>query len=239
MSFDRWRSLVDGAEVDVGPAIPDSVDYRLPADEGSGQTVSPSIGDVDLSLEFDRWVSGSQYNGDVAVDPDDGEEGYTEDRVGVNSEQVTVGVWIDGVTVHGTASAFMAANVDEKTLDAPQNGWIYGIEGTDQISLYHCDGGFSQIFSVDLPSGTFDDHLMPVYVGDGDTGEIYLYNADGDLIANESGTESRDIGDAYFNLWFTGGDWSTGPTDDIWAASGTAMSQSEIEDVLTSTGPNA
>ena len=53
MSFDRWRSLVDGAEIDVGSDIPDSVvaQYDASAEDSTGSinTITDLIGTFDLS----------------------------------------------------------------------------------------------------------------------------------------------------------------------------------------------
>ena len=56
MSFDRWRSLVDGAEIDVGSAIPDSgLVQRNPFDEGSGSTVADAAGSNDGTVVGASW----------------------------------------------------------------------------------------------------------------------------------------------------------------------------------------
>ena len=44
-------------------AIPDSVVLRYPADEGSGQTLNDEIGNNDMGLSFDNWISGDYVGG--------------------------------------------------------------------------------------------------------------------------------------------------------------------------------
>ena len=65
--FTTWRSLVDGAEISD---IPDSEVYRWPADEGNGQTLNAEVGDIDISLNFERWASDANYVGGVAPNYD-------------------------------------------------------------------------------------------------------------------------------------------------------------------------
>lgn len=49
MSFDRWRSLVDGDEIDVQPAIPDSVVAQY-QNENFADPWPDSVGDADLDV---------------------------------------------------------------------------------------------------------------------------------------------------------------------------------------------
>ena len=58
MSFDRWRSLVDGAEIDLGSAIPDSdnlhAEYNLQEQpEGDGATIDTLIDQSDNGFDAD------------------------------------------------------------------------------------------------------------------------------------------------------------------------------------------
>ena len=63
MSFDRWRSLVDGAEIDVGSAIPDSgLAHQWNTDEGSGATLVDSNGGLDGTINGATWQSGAGTN---------------------------------------------------------------------------------------------------------------------------------------------------------------------------------
>lgn len=69
MSFNRWRSLVDGTEVDVGPAIPDSVLYQYDA-----QTLDLSDGDPVTTWE-DALDNRDLTEGDGATFESDGING--------------------------------------------------------------------------------------------------------------------------------------------------------------------
>ena len=66
MSFNRWRSLVDGAVV-FDDTIRDSVVNRLPLDEGSGTDVSDSVGNADGTLvNGGDWTTDSRFFGGTA-----------------------------------------------------------------------------------------------------------------------------------------------------------------------------
>ena len=74
MSFNRWRSLVDGAVV-FDDTIRDSVVNRLPLDEGSGTDVSDSVGNADGTLvNGGDWTTDSGFFGGTAPYFDGGSE---------------------------------------------------------------------------------------------------------------------------------------------------------------------
>ena len=120
MSFDQWRSLVDGAEIDVGSDIPDSAIWQIDAreiDASDGDTITTitdQIGDNDAtggdavfresgvnenpSLEFDGVDN--DYSAPVSVDQPHVIFAVVETFGGTSDQQWIAG---DTETTHGIA----------------------------------------------------------------------------------------------------------------------------------------
>ena len=233
--------------VSVGiDAIPDVIDYRWPADEGSGQTVAASVGDVDISLDFDRWVGGNQYNGGQAVNTESGDTFVTESRIQLTGTEFTAAVWTDGLNITGTFASIMhcgSSDGADPTSDEIVDGWLLGFDNTNGQSItvgYVDDQSFSRaIDDASLSVDATQDHLLWVLVGDGNNADVYVYD-ESELKDHVSGSASRGTQtDGFLGFNGSGGDFVEGPYDDMSAAENTAMSESEIDELHEVTGPNA
>ena len=121
MSFDRWRSLVDGAEIDVGSDIPDSVVSR-PEDDDSGT----STGETGLVIETkSEWPSiGARISNNTT--------GATTAYLRANDSTLIDSVDISGLS-SGDAFTFDGVGLDADTtfritLDADGAEYTHGVK---------------------------------------------------------------------------------------------------------------
>ena len=120
MSFDRWRSLVDGAEIDVGAAIPDSAIHQWPFDEGSGESVADSIGDIQGSVNGPTFISDG-WEGGSALDFDGG-----------GTDDVTFDSLVDETGVDSTFSVAITTDLNNTN---DQFIWTHRRSGSDRWVL--------------------------------------------------------------------------------------------------------
>ena len=117
MSFDRWRSLVDGAEIDVGSAIPDSVEYQWTtpidglSDNDLVETWPATVSDTDIDGEGVFYVE--NLNGSDAV-AGDGEDDY--------AVLGTLGDFGSNIMDSDFTKAFMLPEISEG-----DDGFFYGV----------------------------------------------------------------------------------------------------------------
>ena len=139
MSFNRWRSLVDGAEIDVGPAIPDSVvsrpddDATFDADESDGLTVA--FADEFGSFAFRISNNSSGFSRVRVYDYDAGSYVFNKD-ISAKSAGDTVVVELEvsgnvdyGVEIDNDGSEWTVGFADDGGIDYP-----YESEDVDIVS---------------------------------------------------------------------------------------------------------
>ena len=230
---------VDGRAV-ARRAIPDTVDERWPADEGSGTTLNNSITAVDISLTFDRWATGTQYNGDTAPDFANGDNATSGSQItGLNGTEAFVGLWLDNVTQSDDFAGILGTN---DAGDEPTDGYFVYFESVStELRAAHYDNGSRTdlLRNVAIPDAN-TNHLFVGYGVNGNNGELWVYDPSGTQQANATGTGARNVtGDEYLNLSTQFGDRDIiGPIDDIVSAA-TKPTTTQVEDIVNSTGPNA
>ena len=157
----------DSVTVEIGTAIPDSAVYRWEASEGSGQTLTDSIQEEGISLNFDNWVSGSQYVEGEAVDYDGTDDyGITGGSLPEldKSNDFSIEIWLE---INDTSGQIITNN----TGDAANNVAI----SIDQDDSSRIAAGVD--FDGDQPAGDF-------------TGLSELFQA---VLTWDSGTETAGL----------------------------------------------
>jgi hypothetical protein len=230
---------VDGQT--VFSAIPDSVDHRWPSDEGSGSTLSNSLTSVDISLTFDDWVSGSQYNGGTAPDYPDNDGASVDSQITVNDSQSFIGAWFDNISANEDFAGVFTASSDGSI---PTDGFMLFFESSsvDQLGLRLQDSGSNNEAFRNV--SILDPSTNHIFIGlglDGNEGELWVYDDAGNLDTNATGTASRGVtGDTDLSISTAFGDRDAqGRIDDIVAVESAKPTQSEVEEIVNTTGPNA
>jgi len=219
--------------------IPDSITNRWAATEGSGSTLSASKGAVNMSLNFSTWVTGTQFNGDTAPDADGSDDiATTTSNINVNGSQATVCFWTDGLDSGGSFSGLRNTRPDK---NLPTNGHVTFLEQNETtLGLrYFNNGSKNDVFrGLTIPDASSTQLFFAVVIN-GDNGTVYVYDINGQQ-ATGSGTATRgQTGDVPLSMMAGVGDHTEGAFDDVVASTTSALSQSEVEQVLNNTGPNA
>jgi hypothetical protein len=219
--------------------IPDSVDYRWPADENSGSTLSPTIGSVDISLNFSTWLNDSIYNGGTAPDFDGTDDiGTSASTIAINDTQGTITFWTDNIDSDTAARGLWDVSGDDGN---PTDGPQAFINGDTEVGYRFFSGGSgSELFSRPTVPDVTSNQLFWAFNFDGDNGEMWVYKSDGTQETNVSGTAVRgQTVDETLTLFAGVADHIGGALDDITVSTSQALTESDIEDILNTTGPNA
>jgi len=236
---DVQEITVDGQTVFA--ALPDSVTNRWPSDEGSGTTLADSLGDTDISLTFNRWASGSQFNGGAAPDYDSPSDDLGEAvDLGANDSAFSLGFWTDNISADAGFSR-LAIGGDGSTNSTVSNGWRLTFGSTlTTLRLRHRSGGSSSTVTTATIDDAATNQLFYAVTLNGDSGEIYVYDTGGQ-IANSSGSATRSLttNGHLVTMGESNGFTTGGQQDDIVAAIGSTWSESEVDTVFNNTGPNS
>ena len=169
MSFDRWRSLVDGAEIDVGPDIPDSEVYlhddwgdnKLQDREDSGTTTHNGVEGV-YRPEWETPSGRStptvddeelQIRGDDAI--------YTSINLNLD-EEITwewTNVFITGGTTDRTGAHLWTEQIDEISEDRFHDSYYLSLQEGFDLRLRHVDSSgdvTNLIEGPDVDEGRYD-----------------------------------------------------------------------------------
>ena len=155
MSFTRWRSLVDGTEVDVGPAIPDSEVYlqddwgdnKLTNRDDSGTTTYNGVEGVyrpEWTLEVGTPTASNQK-----IRVDDGELAYA--GINLNLDETVTWEWSGVESTSDSDTEWLGLGLFAETaIPAELNFNTTGLEdgyhiacssGGNFLRLYRLDGG--------------------------------------------------------------------------------------------------
>jgi hypothetical protein len=151
-------------------AIPDTTIEHWPCDDGSGSTLNNSITGNDISLDFDRWTSNTEFEGDTAPDfvPSNGDSGDATSNSAVQAFSYRVRLDDASPRRHQFSHS-----------DDPRGYWT----GTNNNSKWFFDSGNA------LP-GVSDSNPTNIRIiicgSDGSTTYIYVYDKDGNLIGSDS-----------------------------------------------------
>ena len=227
MSFTRWRSLVDGTEVDVGPAIPDSVISHLEFEDDSDTSTA-----VDSVGPYDGSITGASYTSDAAV----GDLALSFS----SGDQVSIGSNYDGATggeTNFSVAAWVKINSPKTrnpviTKDgfrtSSDNDWDMGVgdgglfarivDGSDNADIIQGAGN--------IPTDTWT-HIAFVV----DDSEIRGY-VDNSVVETISRTVSdiRDSNNAFVGFDDQNSVTLDGLTDDVFVAND-ALTDSDINDL--------
>ena len=224
MSFNVWKSLIDGTEIDVS-AIPDSVVSRWLLNEGSGTTAEDDVGDNDGSVTGATWESDGTV-GDY-LDFSGGDDEYVtvpyDSELDVDDQTgFTISVWL---YLEGDPSenATVFSNHDSDadngyTLQLGGENLANGNETRRVVPRFGERSYFSDSDSVD----DFYDHIVPVgewhhlsIAAEGEEARLIAHDADGNEEANEvlsisdtNGWSTQDSEDHHLGTpsWNVGGD---------------------------------
>ena len=136
MSFTRWRSLVDGAEIDVGSDIPDSVGTQYDAADVSGtiQTWPDAVGDRDIT-GGDPEVVDDELNGEpvVSFETDDLLSLDSSDWPDIDPPFTVIAVVSDMPQDSDNVSVFGEQDGDDNNVRIAwrNDSWTISIDGDD------------------------------------------------------------------------------------------------------------
>jgi len=219
--------------------IPDSeLDHRWRMDEGSGTALADSVGSESASLTGAGWQSDANATGGFWTTYDSTNDyGQTDSPIGCNNDQFTVMMWFewDG-TFSDNFFRFFQARGSRGVSGQTSDGWhIQSDNGTLDYNFF--SGGVSANditeYSGPIPE---NEPLFIALTGNGDNGEMYLYDSTQQLF-NGSGSGARgDKGTAKYLNWMAGNDRYTGGlADDPMVNTAKQLSQPTIEDIWQET----
>ena len=197
MSFNRWRSLVDGTEITL--AIPDSVlnnaDRLWWMDEGSGDVLNDEFGNVDGDLFNVDWSTPEDFDGATVFSLADNSMVFSQTDFAINATQTSWAGWFRFNDHDDFAHIAAVHDQDDRTQRA-DDGWELKFDGSsDFLNLTFRDGGATGDPPVD--SNTSGNTELPretwIFVGlsiDGDDVNLYVWDSDEQII-NLSGSDSR------------------------------------------------
>ena len=185
MPFGASRAGLMSTRVD---AIPDSVDYHLPFDEGEGDELVPDIGDVTATfIENAVWDDDSRYFGDTApiLDASNNDVILTDDTLPVGNGG-TIACWISDNGGSDDNNRFIKAADEDDS--APDTSFNLGYDGSarDEFRVVTRGGEGSTVnLSLSGPDATEED-VFTVIADDGDgTVKALVYDSEG-LVDSES-----------------------------------------------------
>ena len=222
--------------VSVRVGIPNSVDYRLPMDEGAGTTLNPDIGTATATLTG-GWSSDTNAVGGwwTTYDGVD-DEWRTDSEIDINQTNFTVIQWVSISSGFETGDRLLFGRDDAGN----GGGWDIFLrtdvnESENGVEFATYDTSFNNGPRVaEIPT---NERVMVAGAADGDTHTLYLYDTSG-LIDKQSDTVSRETTASETLVGMNRDDGSTpteGQADALAAAFGTTMSQSQIEQYWDST----
>lgn len=227
--------------------IPNSVDNRWTADEGTGSVVANSIGSTDISHGDATWTSDTTYNGGVAINAQVGNVLVSESTIDLGSTNVSFSCWVEDVDYPNNENALifgLAENdISNGLRSLNDGGWGLVSTSSSPQSGYQIIHGTGSGRATDLFSITSDpsvEHLMLCYTSDGNDYDFYVMDTEGNTQDVQSGTLQRATtteGKLQFQDAF--GDFVKSKFDDITASTDTTLSESDFRSIANSTGPNS
>ena len=176
-----------------GIAIPDSVDYHWPYDDGSGSTATAEVGDVDFDLNGPTWDSDS-FGSYAAFDGTD-DWALTQSGVGIDSSDYGVAGWF---TIASNTDAFFAVaqnETDPSNLSDNGFAYVYDDEGNkEDIQILHRESGNSN--GSNTYNFDFDTRYFVAVSGDTDDTLEWTVWDENEEQFSESLTRSRGNGKA-------------------------------------------
>jgi len=181
----------NGAYADALSAIPDSVVYQYLMNEGSGQTLADSIGNEEISTNFENWVSDSEYEGGYKIVSDGVDDSGDDGTMGNfgSTMDTNFAIGLQCEFDHTNAEAILGVlNDGENTLlNIVPN---FGTSGALAIDIRSDNGNLQRIETGQINDGDRKTVLfnktgqsasdMEVYVNDPDTDVSSVNINDGD-----------------------------------------------------------
>lgn len=226
--------IVSGAVELAEVVIPDAANHLWRMDEGSGDVLDDSVGGVPATLVDGGWTTGSGYSGGAATTYDGTDDyGQTDSPISINGTEYAAMGWFnfDGVSV--SERVFKTGADPDSTIN---DGWNLRFT-LDGLTIEHWDGGENNnlgFSTVSLSTGV--DYFLAV-AGNGNSASLYIYDVS-HLIDTATGSGGRGQTPDDVLMWMGGnGLYTAGTADNIMTAD-VEMSQTDIETVWNSTGPN-
>jgi len=215
----------------VFSAIPDWVTNRFRLDEGSGSTVDDSVGSIQATLNGPTWVSNASGTGGFWIDLDGADDWWVTDQFAINQQQYTVAGWINPTSVPTAGNVVNTVSGPNSGDGRTDGGFVWQFADSSTIELSHYSGGSRN--SVTTQSVSIGQWLFVGIVGDGDTGEIYVWDNNAQ-IGSSSGTGTREISgqeNAHVRLGAQtdGSRYVEGQMDDWVFSNTTAATESQLE----------
>ena len=223
----------DSVMVEIGDAIPDDLDNQWRLDEGSGSSISDNIGDVNASLFNDpSWENTNEGVGGFVLNfQNDNEYLETDETFGINGEKYTIIFWIKAEFDGGRY-------VNAK--DSSRENGIGIRDGGNSFELIHMENGSFNDFANAGSDLSPENWYGVVARGDGDNGEIRVYDTDINLLDSDSGTASRGQQDTVLRIMRRIDDavGARGRLDAPAVSTDTEMSNEDVEEYLSLTVEN-
>lgn len=227
MSFNRWRSLVDGTEIDVGSAIPDSVVYQFNAQDLAGTSVGDTINTMPNQASGQPDADGgnavlvdSGINGYQSLEFPSSSNSYTISSTDFNdiSQAVTVFAVVDFTQSSSTKQVALLG--DPRLSLAPSGvgtpGWRY-YAGSSFIGGTEDDAVWLLTAVFDGPSSLLREDQTETASGDAGASSATEFNSGGSA---EDGDQVGFV-EIHDGLPSNGLETREQEVYDMWTASGT------------------
>jgi len=212
----------------VSSGIPSAITNRWKMDEGSGTSVSDSIGSDTGTLSGAGWVSDADATGGQKTTYA-GSDDYMEAPADANEQEFSAMGWWEFDNTGTSDDIFGSTN-------ASNEGWrLTHATSGDDLRLAYIGSSFNVVGSAG-PVNTSDWFFVAV-TGSGTAGTLYIYNTSGLVDSVNASVAGRNITSASLFVMTHGATvkHGAGDVDDVAVASGTEMSQSAIEDYWSET----
>lgn len=218
----------------VGGVIPDSVDYHVPFDEGTGTTATPDTGTTDITLFGAGWVTDSRFQGGHAADFVTDDYYQTASQIDINGAAFSVCKWINYSALDNNARIFSNISSPSDNLTTVDGWQVYFDVGNSLLRYYHTSGG-SASEVVNIPQPPSNSDLFIALAVDGDAGDLYIWDADSQ-IGNASGTAPRGQSTSDYLTGMVGDDsYLDGNVDALYASQTTALTELEFQSIWVQT----
>lgn len=236
------RANVDGISGEIslagyqyGDAIPDSVTNRLRMGEGSGTSLTDSVGSISATLTG-SWASGSKYTEGYATSYDGADDHWlTDSAISINGQEFTAVCWLDAVSGLSQYERILSTVSDPS--NTVSDGWRIGFFDADPSRYFvaYVEGGsFTDVIADVAGPDASQEDVMVALAGNGDNATLRLYDSNG-LHSTHTGSGARGQGDTPLCGMAGGGQYVGGRQDDVTLSTTTELPESDITQIWEAT----
>ena len=182
VNFTSWKGITDGQTY----GIPDSVDYHLPMDEGTGTNLFDVIGDADHSL-VGGWGTDAHF-GEISTYDGGGDYAISDDPYDINGVKASWAGWWRFESIEESASRIVMTVDDSST--ALDDFWEIIFDGPSNIRVNLSDDGDTTTNVIDNISVSTGTWYFTAISLDGNNVNLYHWDRN-QLLDEQSGSANR------------------------------------------------